>query len=134
MKGLPEGVTLEEQVIEIVAEALGIPAADVKPYSSLVDDLGAESIDFIDIVFHLESVFDTLLSNEELWAGSIDANSDDPAALERSVARLRETMPEFAWERFPGAVTKRDLPRLITANTICTHLRKHLAAQPGTQS
>jgi acyl carrier protein len=131
MTNVPEGLTLEQQVIEIVAEALGIPPAEVKPHSSLVDDLGAESIDFIDIVFHLESVFDTLLSNEELWAGSVDLKSDDPAAIEKSVIRLRETMPEFPWERFPGPLTRRDLPRLITVNTICAHLRKHLAAQSG---
>jgi acyl carrier protein len=119
---------IEQRVIAIVADALSHEPEKVNRYSSLVDDLGAESIDFIDIVFRLETEFDMLIPNEDLWAGSIEAtDGKDPAALERSIAQLREKMPEFAWERFPNGVTKNDLPRLITVNTISEYLRKRIA-------
>jgi acyl carrier protein len=70
----------------------------VKPYLSLIDDLGAESIDFMDIVFRLEDAFQTVIPNEQLWAGSIDVNTDDPAAIAANVAQLRQRMPEFNWD------------------------------------
>jgi acyl carrier protein len=123
---------LEIRVIAIVADALGHPAADVKPYLSLIDDLGAESIDFMDIVFRLEDAFQTVIPNEQLWAGSMDVTTDDPKDIAANVAQLRQRMPDFNWSRFPGAIAPRDLPRLITVTTITQYLRKHLATAPGT--
>jgi acyl carrier protein len=128
-RSTPSLATIEQQVIEIVAEALVAPIDNVKPYSSLMDDLGAESIDFIDIVFRLESVFDTIIPSEELWAGSQQIDGNDPASIARGVAQLRTAMPEFDWSRFPDPITKRDLPRLITINSIATYLQRHLAAK-----
>ena len=116
---------LEARVIAIVADALNHPVAEVKRSSSLMDDLGAESIDFIDIVFRLESELDIVIPNEELWAGSLDGTVRDQASIDAAVAKLRQTMPEFRWDRFPNGVTKNDLPRLITVNTIVEYLHKH---------
>src|SRR5215471_8709328 len=45
------------KVADIVADALGCEKAEVQPQASLIDDLGAESIDFLDIVFRLERGF-----------------------------------------------------------------------------
>src|SRR5678815_1661068 len=45
------------RVAGIMADALGCDAGEVKPDASLIDDLGAESIDFLDIVFRLERAF-----------------------------------------------------------------------------
>lgn len=128
MKTNIDSTQIESTVIDIVADALSHSREDVKLHSSLIDDLGAESIDFIDIVFRLESEFELLIPTEELWAGSIDVTGDDPEAIERGVAALRASMPEFAWERFAGGVTKQDLPRLITVNTIAKYLHRQLQA------
>jgi acyl carrier protein len=119
--------TVEAKVIDIVADALSQPRESVKPHSSLMDDLGAESIDFMDIVFRLENDFDMLIPTEELWAGSIDVKGDDPEAIQLAVARLREKMPEFPWSRFPNGVTRSDLPNLITVRTITDYLQKQLS-------
>lgn len=119
---------IEERVLDIVADTLSQPRASVRPHSSLLDDLGAESIDFIDVIFRLEAEFDLLIPAEELWAGSIDVSDDDPNAIAAAVERLRAAMPEFRWDRFPNGVTKKDLPSLITVNTITAYLRKQLAA------
>lgn len=128
MKTNIDSAQIESTVIDIVADALSHSREDVKLHSSLIDDLGAESIDFIDIVFRLESEFELLIPTEELWAGSIDVTGDDPEAIERGVAALKASMPEFAWERFAGGVTKQDLPRLITVNTIAKYLHRQLQA------
>ena len=58
-----ENITKEEvtaifpKVAEIMADALGCDVEKVKPDASLIDDLGAESIDFLDIIFRLERAF-----------------------------------------------------------------------------
>ncbi|HEX8617831.1 MAG TPA: acyl carrier protein [Thermoanaerobaculia bacterium] len=120
---------IQQKVLDIVAEALDFAPEDVHPHSSLMDDLGAESIDFIDIVFRLESTFETMVPSEDLWAGSQKMDPNDPDSIARGVEQLRASMPEFAWERFPGPVTKRDLPRLITVHSIAAYLHSHLAAE-----
>jgi acyl carrier protein len=118
---------VEAKVIDIVADALSQPRENVKPHSSLMDDLGAESSVLMDIVFRLEKDFDQLIPTEELWAGSIDVKGDDPEAIQVAVARLREKMPEFPWNRFPNGVTRTDLPNLITVRTITDYLQKQLS-------
>ena len=44
-------------VASIIADALSCELDEVKPSASLIDDLGAESIDFLDLVFRLERAF-----------------------------------------------------------------------------
>lgn len=126
---IPDYDEIERQVIDVVAEALNASASDVHPYSSLMDDLSAESIDFIDIVFRLESVFDTVIPSEDLWAGSQKIDTNDPDSIARGVAHLREAMPAFAWDRFPSTPAKRDLPRLLTVHSIASFLHEHLQAE-----
>jgi acyl carrier protein len=125
---------IEERVRAVVAEALDRPLEEVQLHSSLIDDLGAESIDFLDIVFRLENVFGVKLPDEEIWKGSLGAVADDPAALEIEVGKLRARTPEFRWDRFPGRPAKHDLPRLITVQTVVEFLEGRLAAveaRPG---
>jgi acyl carrier protein len=52
-----EIMAIYPKVAEIIADALGCDEEDVKPDSSLINDLDAESIDFLDIVFRLEREF-----------------------------------------------------------------------------
>ena len=47
-----------QQVQEVLVEALGVDDEEVKTDATLMGDLGAESIDFLDIVFRLEKVFE----------------------------------------------------------------------------
>jgi acyl carrier protein len=60
-----------QKVREILTAALGVEGNDVHLDSSLVRDLGAESIDFIDIIFRLEKVFDIKIPSGELFPGHI---------------------------------------------------------------
>ena len=115
--------SIETRVIAIVASTLSVDQADVKPHSSLIDDLGAESIDFLDLVFRLESAFAIKIPENDIWRGSIDpADLDNPDALARSIDRLKARMPEFRWSAMPARWSKHDLPRLITVQTIVDYL------------
>ena len=121
MSGAP--ADLEPRVKQIVASALDVPLADVRNHSSLINDLGAESIDFIDIVFRLESAFGIEIP-EDIWKGSID--SADEAAIADGVARLRVSMPDFRWESLPETITRAHLPALITVQTILDYMQRRL--------
>ena len=110
---------LQQQVVVIVAEALDADPAAVQLHSSLIDDLGAESIDFIDLAFRIETAFAIEVPHEELWKGGVSTAGASPAEI---AAAMRERMPAFNWERFPAKPTAGDLPRLITVQTIVSYL------------
>ncbi|MCG9885500.1 MAG: acyl carrier protein [Cyanobacteria bacterium] len=54
-----------EKVRSIVSEQLGVDAAEVKPESSFTDDLGADSLDIVELVMALEEEFDIEIPDEE---------------------------------------------------------------------
>ena len=57
--------TIEERVKKIVAEQLGVKEEEVKNESSFVDDLGADSLDTVELVMALEEEFETEIPDEE---------------------------------------------------------------------
>lgn len=56
---------IEERVKKIVAEQLGVKEEEVKNESSFVDDLGADSLDTVELVMALEEEFETEIPDEE---------------------------------------------------------------------
>ncbi|ADN75602.1 acyl carrier protein [Ferrimonas balearica] len=56
---------IEERVKKIIVEQLGVKEEDVKPEASFVDDLGADSLDTVELVMALEEEFDTEIPDEE---------------------------------------------------------------------
>ena len=102
------------RVAKILAEALGIDEGDAIPTAKLQDDLGAESIDFLDIVFRLEREFGVKIPRGELFPDSI-LGEDVELVLEgkvtdRGMDELRSRMPyadlaAFEHDRRHSAVT-----------------------------
>ncbi|RAH24552.1 acyl carrier protein, partial [Vibrio vulnificus] len=56
---------LEERVKKIIVEQLGVDESEVKNEASFVDDLGADSLDTVELVMALEEEFDTEIPDEE---------------------------------------------------------------------
>ena len=56
---------IEDRVRKIVAEQLGVQEEDVKAEASFVDDLGADSLDTVELVMALEEEFETEIPDEE---------------------------------------------------------------------
>ncbi len=57
--------SVEQRVIKIVAEQLGVSESDVKNESTFVDDLGADSLDTVELVMALEEEFECEIPDEE---------------------------------------------------------------------
>ena len=58
-------MSIEDRVAKIVVEQLGVKEDEVKPEASFVDDLGADSLDTVELVMALEEEFDTEIPDEE---------------------------------------------------------------------
>ncbi len=56
---------IASKVKDIIVEQLGVDAAQVKPESSFVNDLGADSLDTVELVMALEEAFDMEIPDEE---------------------------------------------------------------------
>ena len=57
--------SIDERVAKMVAEQLGVKEADVKSSSSFVEDLGADSLDTVELIMALEEEFDTEIPDED---------------------------------------------------------------------
>jgi acyl carrier protein len=88
---------IRAKVTKVLVGSLGVDEDDVTPPSSLQDDLGAESIDFLDITFRLEREFGFSIPRGELFPDTIFG--DDPqfvrdgSVTDEGVDLLRSRMP-----------------------------------------
>ncbi|MDH3684744.1 MAG: acyl carrier protein [Myxococcales bacterium] len=58
-------MALEERVAEIIVEQLGISREEVKPEASFIDDLGADSLDIVELVMAMEETFDVEIPDDD---------------------------------------------------------------------
>ena len=107
-----------------IADALGCDIEDVKAHASLIEDLDAESIDFLDIVFRLERGFKVKIPR-----GKIVENARGPLSeadfeqkgivTDAGMTQLRSYLAEVPAERFRSPLKVKDIPRLFTPVTFC---------------
>src|ERR1700758_5507025 len=94
---MPSQEEIYSKVSATLVEALNVDEEDIKPTSTLQGDLGAESIDFLDIVFRLEREFGIRIPRGELFPDPV--SPDDPAFVrddritDEYLAALRSRMP-----------------------------------------
>src|SRR5947208_12748256 len=85
------------RVTQVLVESLNVDEGDVTPTATLQGDLGAESIDFLDIVFRLEREFGIKIPRNELFPESIFQGDPEfvtnGKVTERGLAELRTRMP-----------------------------------------
>ncbi|MBL0869590.1 MAG: acyl carrier protein [Phycisphaerales bacterium] len=117
------------KVRTVLVDALAVDEDEVTPGASLVRDLGAESIDFLDIVFKLEQVFGFKIQQGELFPENV---AQDPKYVQNGkvtpdgVAALKARLPHVdfsAWEKDPslGKVAE-----LFTVGTLVNFVEKKL--------
>src|SRR6266481_7115363 len=108
---------LHKHVLACVADVLAIDPGKITPSASLIDDLGAESLDFLDLVFRLETDFKVkiprdgirVMAQEGLADGFDQAGVLTPAALER----LKILVPEVPQARLAPGLKAHQLPNLV---------------------
>lgn len=112
-----------EKVQETLVDALGVDDDEVTSEATLIGDLGAESIDFLDIVFRLEKNFDIKIPRGELFPENLAAADSgfvaDGVVTADGIAQLKEKMPHADIDSFAGDPQVSKLPDLFTVDMIC---------------
>jgi acyl carrier protein len=124
-------MNVAEKVKEIIADALYADVATIKEESGLITDLGAESIDFLDIVFRLEQEFSIKLPKGESEKKAREGLSDEDFAINgvlqaKGLERLREMMPEVSPDAIKPGLLEKDIPTLYTVGTFVRMVEERL--------
>ena len=113
------------KVQESLVDALGVDDDEVTSDATLVGDLGAESIDFLDIVFKLEKAFGITIPREELSPEDILTNNQyvsDGAVTADGMAELKRRMPWADLSKFEQNPRVQDFGNLLTVGDLCRYV------------
>lgn len=120
------------QVQEVLVDALGVDNDEVKEESTLMGDLGAESIDFLDIVFRLEKAFGIKIPREELFPAESMLNNPDfvqnGKLTEKGLNELKNKMPHTNFAAFENDPDINKLGDLFTVGAIINYIEDKLKA------
>jgi len=121
-----------EQVRTVMVDALGVDDNEVKPEATLMGDLGAESIDFLDIVFRLEKTFGIKIPREELFPAETLMNNPEFVSngklTEKGLNELKAKMPHTDISEFAKNPDIGKLPDLFTVGMIVNFVESRLKA------
>lgn len=119
------------KVSSTLVEALNVDEEDIKLSSTLQGDLGAESIDFLDIVFRLEREFGIKIPRGELFPESIFQGDpefvNNGKVTEKGLKELRERMPFANLSNFEKDPSMAKLSDLFTVDLITRYIQGKLS-------
>jgi acyl carrier protein len=115
-----------------LVEALGVDEEEVTAEARLVGDLGAESIDFLDIVFRLEKAFDIKIPRGELFPEDILTNTQyvqNGKLTAEGLTQLEARMPFADLTAFRANPAVQDFGNLLTVQDMCRYVESKVGAQ-----
>ncbi len=127
---MPEKEEIVRKVTDSLIEALGVDEEEVKLESSLTEDLGAESIDFLDIIFRLEKVFNIKIPRGDLFPENILNNAEYVKNGKLTGAGIQKLREKYPFADFSDLEDNREVSRLgnlFTVGMIVEYLASRLA-------
>src|SRR5579885_1260847 len=119
-----------QKVSAALVEALNVDADEIQPTATLQGDLGAESIDFLDIVFRLEREFGIKIPRGELFPESIFQGDpelvQDGRVTPKGLEELRAKMPFADLTKFEENPEVGNLSNLFTVDLITRYIQGKL--------
>src|ERR1700682_4236639 len=122
---MPTKEEVYEKIKVALTDALGVDEEDITPQATLVGDLGAESIDFLDIVFRLEKAFDIKIPRGELFPEDILTNAQyvqNGKVTPEGVEQLKKRMPFADLSRFSANPVVQEFGNLLTVQDMCRYV------------
>ena len=123
------------KVLRVLAESLNVEEEDLTPSATLQRDLGAESIDFLDIVFRLEREFGIRIPRGELFPESIFQGDPEfvqgGRVTEKGLAELRTRMPFADLSKFEQNPEVSTIGDLFTVDMIARYIQGRLGQPCG---
>ncbi len=128
---MPTKEEVFEKVQEALMDALGVDDDEVTPEATMVGDLGAESIDFLDIVFRLEKAFEIEIPRSELFPEDILTNAEyvqEGKVTADGVEELKKRMPFADLTKFEASPLVQDFGNLLTVSDLCRYVETKVGA------
>jgi len=128
---MPSNEEVFDKVKEALVDALGVDDDEVTEDATMVGDLGAESIDFLDIVFKLEQAFDITIPRDELFPDDILTNAEyisDGKVTPEGLVKLKDRMPFADLSKFEQNPMVQDFGNLLTVKDLCNYVSTKAAA------
>jgi acyl carrier protein len=127
---MPSQEEIYSKVSATLVEALNVDEEEIKPTSTLQGDLGAESIDFLDIVFRLEREFGIKIPRGELFPESIFQGDpdfvQDGRVTDKGLEELRTRMPFADLSQFEKDPEVSAISDLFTVDMITRYIQGKL--------
>jgi len=117
-------------VQEALVEALAVDEEEVTMEATLVDDLGAESIDLLDIVFRLEKIFSIKIDRSELIPEDLLSDAQyvvDGKLTANGLEELKKRMPDKDLDDFARNPMVQNISKILTVADMCTLVENKLA-------
>ena len=127
---MPTKEEVFEKIQAALVDALGVDEEDVTPAATLVGDLGAESIDFLDIVFRLEKTFNIKIPRGELFPDNILNNPEfvqNGKLTPTGLAQLKQRMPHADFSDFEHDPDINKMAELFKVQTIVNYVKGKVA-------
>ena len=122
---MPTREEVFQKVKECLIQALGVDEDEIELKTSLTKDLGAESIDYLDIVFRLEKTFKIKIPRGDLFPENLLTNDEyvkDGKMTLAGIAKLREKMPYADLSDFERNPVITDFADLFTVEMLVNYV------------
>lgn len=119
-----------QKVQGVLEDALGVDSDEITPQATLVGDLGAESIDFLDIVFRLEKAFGIKIDQAELFPDNVlndPTYVQDGRVTDQGMATLRQRLPHANLDAFDENRDVEDFPNVFTVDAVVKFVQNKTA-------
>jgi len=126
---MPTHEEVFEKVREVLVDALGVDDDEVTPDATLTGDLGAESIDFLDIVFRLEKAFDIKINQEELFPQNVlqdEQYVQDGKVTDKGMEELKKRLPHANFDKFDADRDVNNFGEVFTVEAVTKFVESKL--------
>ncbi|MBI1373471.1 MAG: acyl carrier protein [Phycisphaera sp.] len=126
---MPTHEEVFEQVREVLVDALGVDDDEVTADATLTGDLGAESIDFLDIVFRLEKAFSIKINQEELFPQNVlqdEQYVQDGKVTDKGMEELRKRLPHANFDKFDADRDVNNFGEVFTVEAVTKFVESKL--------
>jgi acyl carrier protein len=130
---MPSDPEILERLRALLVDVLAVPAERIQPGSTLVGDLGAESIDLLDLSFRIEEAFGITIEANELERAARRRAPDveyerDGFLTAAALVEIRAAAPELDPARLVPGLRRGDLPGLLTVQFFVRLIARKLAS------
>ena len=122
------------KVKDVLVDALGVDEDEIKPDAVIRDDLGAESIDFLDIQFRLEKAFSIKIPKGDMFPENLESDPNfvqEGKVTPAGIAELKKRMPKSDFAEFERDPELEKISRLFTVDAIVNYVSGKIGATPA---